>query len=147
MTKGRKLKQKYQNLIFNSDLNVKHQNGIWIVWYICSIHWNFAFLFKQFGHWMQHFLFTWFLVSTGAQRLVSCWNFRLNLFNYSYDLQNKNHDKAKENRDEEMRLEQIPKFFREKNENLKDSIILRKTRASDESRKESDVSSSLNIKL
>ena len=59
----------------------------------------------------------------------------------------KNHDKAKENRDEEMRLEQIPKFFREKNENLKDSIILRKTRASDESRKESDVSSSLNIKL
>ena len=42
-----------------------------------------------------------------------------------------------------MRLEQIPKFFREKNENLKDSIILRKTRASDESRKESDVSSSL----
>ena len=56
-------------------------------------------------------------------------------------------EKAKENRDEEMRLEQIPKFFREKNENLKDSIILRKTRASDESRKESDVSSSLNIKF
>ena len=57
-------------------------------------------------------------------------------------IRKKNHDKAKENRDEEMRLEQIPKFFREKNENLKDSIILRKTRASDESRKESDVSSS-----
>ena len=64
-----------------------------------------------------------------------------------WDFQKKNHEKAKENRDEEMRLEQIPKFFREKNENLKDSIILRKTRASDESRKESDVSSSLNIKL
>jgi len=96
---------------------------------------------------MQHFLFTWFLVSIEAQRPVSSWNFRLNSSNYLWDFQKKNHEKAKENRDEEMRLEQIPKFFREKNENLKDSIILRKTRASDESRKESDVSSSLNIKL
>ena len=93
----------------------------------------------------------WPLDATFFIYLISCFNrsskagFNVQLNSFVWFV--KNHDKAKENRDEEMRLEQIPKFFREKNENLKDSIILRKTRASDESRKESDVSSSLNIKL
>lgn len=96
----------------------------------CNIFYLLDFLFQsKLKGWFQVKTFDWMY-------LTICVIFK-----------KKTLEKAKENRDEEMRLEQIPKFFREKNENLKDSIILRKTRASDESRKESDVSSSLNIKF